>query len=142
MSALGISCLAGAQESAPPEERKLTIEFSKTIEMEKRLGGCKANLELEYWQKGDVAEVESTLTNAECGPSSGDYTIRIRYRDDDGEVTTDDHPERWERSDASPVVRAVRYPIGSDVDLISVRSRGLSCTCADESTAPGPENPD
>ena len=107
----------------------LTIEFSKTIKMEKHLGGCKANLQLEYWQKGDTAEVTSTLLNPECGASSGDYTIHVRYRRDDGETLTDEYRETWARVDTEPVITTKRYPIGDDVDLIRVRSRGLSCSC-------------
>ena len=107
----------------------LTIEFSKTIKMEKHLGGCNANLQMEYWQKGDTAEVTSTLLNPECGASSGDYTIQVRYRRDDGETLTDEYEETWAREDSEPIVTTRRYPIGDNVDLIRVRSRGLSCSC-------------
>lgn len=109
----------------------LDIEFSKTITMEMRLGGCEAKLQMEYWQKGDVAEVTSTLDNPECGASSGDYQMRVRYRGDDGELQTDEYEETWERDDAQPIVTTKRYPIGDDVDLVRVTSRGLSCTCTE-----------
>lgn len=109
----------------------LDIEFSKTITMEMRLGGCEAKLEMEYWQKGDVAEVTSTLNNPECGASSGDYQIRVRYRGDDGELQTDEYEETWQRDDAQPIVTTKLYPIGDDVDLVRVTSRGLSCACTE-----------
>ena len=117
----------GGNDKSDPDT--LTIEFSKTMKMEKRLGGCKANLQLEYWQKGDAAEVTSTLLNPECGASSGVYTVQIRYRRDDGETLTDDYRETWSREDSEPIVTTRLYPIGDNVDLIRVRSRGLSCSC-------------
>lgn len=126
---------AWAQEAEEPEAKEsdqLTIEFSKTITLEKRVGGCKANLQMEYWQKGHIAEVQSTLTNADCAASSGDYTISVRYRNDDGEMHTDEYQETWERSDGEPITATKHYEIGDDVDLIRVRSRRLSCSCADE----------
>lgn len=111
------------------KRQSLDIEFSKTITMEMRLGGCEASLRLEYWQKGDVAEVTSTLTNPECGASQGDYRMLVRYRDDNGELHTDEYDETWERDDTAPIVVTRRYPIGDDVDLVRVTSRGLSCSC-------------
>lgn len=133
-----MSGLAIAQESSGKKEKKgtdsLDIEFSKTITMEMRLGGCEAKLQMEYWQKGDVAEVKSTLDNPECGASSGDYQMRVRYRGADGKLQTDEYDETWERDDAQPIVTTKRYPIGDDVDLVRVTSRGLSCTCKETAT--------
>ena len=117
----------GGNDKGDPDTR--TIEFSKTIKLEKHLGGCKANLQLEYWQKGDTAEVTSTLLNPDCGASSGDYTVQVRYRRDDGKTLTDEYQETWSREDSKPIVTTRLYPIGDDVDLIRVRSRGLSCSC-------------
>lgn len=125
---------ASRQAKEPPSEsgsRSMDIRVSSTIRLEHRAGGCKANLQMEYWQKGDVAEVESTLTNAECSASSGAYTIQVRYRGSDGELRTDAYRETWERADAAPVLVVKQYPIGDDVDLVRVRSQGLSCVCAD-----------
>ncbi len=119
-------------KSQDSESRSMEIKVSKTIKLEHRAGGCKANLQLEYWQKGDVAEVQSVLTNPECAASSGEYTLRVRYRDNDGEVRTDEYPETWSRADAEPIQSKKQYSIGDDVDLVRVRSRGLSCICADE----------
>lgn len=111
------------------ETQSLDIEFSKTITMEMRLGGCEASLQMEYWQKGDVAEVTSTLTNPECGASNGDYRMLVRYRSEDGELHTDEYQQTWERDDSAPIVATRQYPIGDDVDLVRVTSRGLSCSC-------------
>lgn len=121
-----------SEKSQDSESRSMEIKVTNTIKLEHRAGGCKANLQLEYWQKGDVAEVQSTLTNAECGASSGDYTIQVRYRGDDGEITTDEYEETWARADAQPIVTTKQYPIGADVDLVRVRSRGLNCECTQD----------
>ena len=117
----------------------LDIEFSKTITMEMRLGGCEAKLHMEYWQKGDVAEVTSTLDNPECGASSGDYQVRVRYRGEDGELQTDEYDETWARDDTQPIVSTKRYPIGDDVDLVRVTSRGLSCACTETGESDEPQ---
>ena len=97
--------------------------------MEKRVGGCKARLAIEYWQKGDVADVQMVLHNDECAASHGDFTIELRVRNDDGELASEEYAEAWARADDQPVAMSRLYPIGDDVDLIRVRSSGLSCTC-------------
>lgn len=136
---LGLALMANygtlAQDSVQSEDKAgesdaMTIEFSKTIKMEKRLGGCEAKLQMEYWQKGDMAEVTSILSNPECAASSGDYKVFVRYRNADGDMQTNEYQETWARDDAEPIVTTRQYRIGDDVDLIRVRSRGLSCSCS------------
>lgn len=136
----GLPSFAQDQASRLPkkpdsESRTMEVRVTKTIKLEHRAGGCKANLQLEYWQKGDVAEVETTLTNPECGASSGEYTLQVRYRGDDGEMTTDEYPETWVREDSEPILTTKQYRIGNDVDLVRVRSRNLSCECQDTDSA-------
>ena len=125
---------AQADSGQDDSNRTMTIEVKKTITFEARVGGCEANLALEYWQKGDQAEVDMVLNNNECPASSGEFTIQVRYRTEDGELVTDEYPEMWSRDDDQPLEMSRLYPIGDNVDLIRVRSRRLSCTC----TAPPP----
>ena len=125
---------AQADSGQDDSNRTMTIEVKKTITFEARVGGCEANLSLEYWQKGDQAEVDMVLNNNECPASSGEFTIQVRYRTEDGELVTDEYPEMWSRDDDQPLEMSRLYPIGDNVDLIRVRSRRLSCTC----TAPPP----
>lgn len=130
------SRLAQADSGQDDSNRTMTIEVKKTITFEARVGGCEANLALEYWQKGDQADVEMVLNNAECPASSGEFTIQVRYRTEDGELVTDEYPEEWSRDDDQPIEMSRLYPIGDGVDLIRVRSRRLSCTCTAPTPAP------
>ena len=119
---------AQADSGQDDSNRTMTIEVKKTITFEARVGGCEANLSLEYWQTGDQAEVDMVLNNNECPASSGEFTIQVRYRTEDGELVTDEYPEMWSRDDDQPLEMSRLYPIGDNVDLIRVRSRRLSCT--------------
>ena len=96
---------------------------------------CKAQLEIEYYQKGSSAHVESTLTNEECGASSGSYVIQVRYRGADRQTQSKEFSELWERSDTAPVLAEKDYFIADDIDIVRVRSRKLNCTCAPEESA-------
>lgn len=115
----------------------MTIELRKTITMQKRVGGCEAKLAIEYWQKGDMADVQMVLSNEECAASHGEFSIEVRVRNDEGELSSDSYAEVWSRSDDQPVTISRLYPIGDDVDLIRVRSNGLSCECDNETDEPG-----
>lgn len=131
----------GSQDS--DDKRTLDIKIKNTVTLEARLGGCEAKLALEYLQKGDQAEVGIEINNDECAASYGDFTIYVRYRHDNGEMFTDEFPETWSREDDQPVKMSRLYPIGDDVDLIRVRSRGLNCSCGvdDETEGEGPDEP-
>lgn len=143
---LGVATMAPSFAQDPPLKEKQVLETSievrtsNTIRMEMHAGGCKANLSLEYWQEGREARVNKTITNEECGASSGDYRILVAYRGDDGETVTDEYPETWQRDDEQPVSLTATYEIGDNVDLLRVRSRGLSCACAEPSSGEGKED--
>lgn len=129
-----LPCVASAQDAPVQagqndEQRKMEIRTTGTIRLEKRVGGCRANLSLEYWQEGHLARVNTTISNNECAASGGEYRIRIVYRGDDGEAVTDEYDESWERDDERTVSVSRTYEIGDDVDLLRVRSRGLTCAC-------------
>ncbi len=76
-----------------------TFEKRVPVKLEYGAGGCKAELRLEYYQKGADAHVKTMLSNEECGASSGDYTIRIRYKDAQGETGQVEYEEAWNRDD-------------------------------------------
>jgi hypothetical protein len=108
------------------------FEMSVSIPMEFKSTACEAKLNIEYFQRGDNAEVSSTLTNAECDASFGSYTVQLRYRGEGDELETVDYDETWQRDDTEPVVASRQYFIGENVDLVRVKSRSLTCTCVDE----------
>jgi len=111
-------------------------ELRTTIEMEQAFAtdACKAEIEIEYYQKGPSAHVESTLTNEDCGASSGSYVIQVRYRGADGQTRSENFAQLWERSDTAPVLAVKDYFIADDIDIVRVRARKLNCTCAEEAT--------
>lgn len=132
---------AQAQSEAAPEPRvkvsrsmdidlEREYELRQQVRVEYKTAACKANLRVEYYQKEALAHVKSTLTNDQCAASHGDYTIQVRYQNAAGEVETAEFPETWERQDAAPLVSEKDYPIGADVDVIRVKTSGLSCECA------------
>lgn len=128
---LGVVLATFATGSSADDEQNRSAEIRTTtvIPLEMHIGGCAAKLSLQYWQKGSEAEVESTLTNNDCGPSAGEYRLLVRYRDEAGELHTNEYVESWQRSHAEPLVSRKLYAIGDNVDLVRVLSRGLSCRC-------------
>jgi hypothetical protein len=90
---------------------------------------CEAQLQFSYIQKNTVAEVDSTLNNPDCGASGGDYTIRVRFKDENNELQSLEYPETWRREDDQPIEQRKEYFIGENVDLVSVRPRKLQCKC-------------
>jgi hypothetical protein len=139
-----ISCLMGVSIAVAGDDDedgliKTEMEFHQTIEIEYEYGSnaCQAAVEIEYYQKGSSAHVESTLTNDDCGASSGTYVIQIRYRDADRQSQSKEFPETWERADSSPVVVEKDYFVADDIDILRVRSRKLDCTCAPDEPGDG-----
>jgi len=104
-------------------------EKSVPITLEYNTDACKADLNLEYFQKGTDAHVKSTLHNDDCGASSGNYTVRVQYKDAAGGSKQVEFEETWERNDDSDVTGEKDYYVGDDVDILRVRSKGLSCSC-------------
>lgn len=126
--------LAGASLAvADDADRRISneAEIRTTIEAEYAFAtnACKAAIEIEYYQKGSSAHVESSLTNDDCDASSGTYVIQIRYRGADRQTQSKDFPETWERLDSNPVVVEKDYFVADDIDILRVRSRKLNCTC-------------
>jgi hypothetical protein len=100
---------------------------------------CSATTTTEYLQLNAIARVNSTLKISDCTVASGAFSVALRIRDESGAEKPVEFNETWQRSDAQDVKFAADYPIGENVELLSVRMRRLSCTCADDpaSAAPG-----
>ncbi|MBT8079633.1 MAG: hypothetical protein KJO31_13730 [Gammaproteobacteria bacterium] len=119
------------------ESREYSVPVEVTLEY--KTDGCEAKLNIEYFQRGENAQVSSTLDNTQCAASHGSYSIQVRYRGADGKLQTRDYEESWSRDDAEPVVLTKQYFVGQDVDLVRVRSRRLTCVCGDEAADVGSE---
>ena len=118
-------------------------EFERVVPvtMEFNTGACKADLKLEYFQKGANAHVKSRLSNEQCGASSGNYTVRVQYRAAGGGTKLLEFDETWKRDDESDVISERDYFVGDDIDIMRIKSRNLSCQCTEvESTEEAPGN--
>jgi len=97
---------------------------------------CQGTMSTTSEQRNTVAKVEGTIDTPDCAACSGDYTIILKVRDESGETKSLEFAGSWQRKDNVPVKFATDYPIGENVDLLGVRSRGLRCVCADALAEP------
>jgi hypothetical protein len=117
-----------------PETAKLEVEMKTTFSLEapqQVSRQCAVTMEIVYTQKDTVASVEGTIDHEDCGASAGEHRLTVNVRDANREVQSLAFVHAWRRDDDEPVTFKAEYPIPSDVDLVSVRPRQLSCTCAD-----------
>jgi hypothetical protein len=115
------------EEKEPKKHHEIRYEMTfKTTTAEQR---CTTSIEYEYLQKNTVAVVDTIIGNTDCGASSGEYTFRVRFRDESNELQTLEYPETWQRDDDQPIEKHAEYFIGDNVDLISVGSRKIRCIC-------------
>jgi hypothetical protein len=120
---------AAAQESATSrteQEIRFSIEVPALPNAQ-----CEATTSTSYDQRNTVARVESTIAVEGCAAAGGNFTVAVRVRDDNGTQQTLEFEETWQRTDDQDVRLAADYPIGENVELLSVRVRGMSCTCAE-----------
>ena len=109
-----------------PVEKKYTITFETTQHKQY----CKAQVWIEYLQRNTMAAVNGGIKNEDCGPSAGEYTVSVRFRDENGERQSVDFVEQWSREDDQEVLFEGEYFMGENVDLINARARKVSCVCA------------
>ena len=107
---------------------------------------CGASTTTRYQQRDTVARVSGTLEIRDCAAASGTFTVAVRIKDDSGVEKPLEFSQPWQRSDDQDVAFTADYPIGENVDLVSVSLRGLTCTCtgllAEQEDPPAPaENP-
>src|SRR5262245_16658252 len=91
---------------------------------------CGASTTTRYQQRDTVARVTGTLEIRDCAAASGTFTVAVRVKDDSGVEKPLEFTQPWQRSDDQDVAFTADYPIGENVDLVSVSLRGLTCTCA------------
>lgn len=93
---------------------------------------CEASTLTEFEQRDNVARVSGTVSISMCpAGTTGSLTLVANVRDEAGAVTPIEFSEMWQRADAQDHIFNSDYPIGDNVALVSVRVRGLTCTCAD-----------
>ena len=122
---------SGQQESTEIEghaEKKYTIKFDAPSSARKY---CRSSIAIDYLQKNTAAIVNMTLENLDCTASSGSYTVAVRVKDENNESQTIEFDETWLREDDRSLANRREYPIGNDIDLISVRIKRQKCVCAE-----------
>lgn len=120
------NCEQEQTTTAVEQEIKLAIDLPDL-----EISQCEATSTTQYQQRNTIARVDTTVAVGSCAAASGEHTVTARIRDSSGEVKSIEFEEKWQRSDGQDVKLTADYPIGENVDLLSVRVRGLSCTCAD-----------
>jgi hypothetical protein len=91
---------------------------------------CQASVSTGYFQANTLARVEGTIEIDGCAAATGRYTVAARIRDDSGETKTLEFAETFSRDDDQSLTFKGDYPIGENVELVSVRTRGVRCECA------------
>lgn len=93
---------------------------------------CEASTLTEYQQRNNVARVSGKVSIAACpAGTTGSFTLVARVRDESGASTTIEFDETWQRDAAGDHAFNTDYPIGDNVELMSVRVRSLKCACAE-----------
>lgn len=127
------------ERAAPtPAPAAATTEQDLTVRLEippVPSAQCEATATTQYQQRNTVARVDTTLSIAGCPAASGELTVVARIRDEAGEIKSLEFAETWQRAEAGEVELTADYPIGENVDLVNVRVRGLTCTCAGDAAA-------
>ena len=113
------------------QELKLSIELLGIPSLQ-----CAATTTTEYQQRNTSARVDGAIAISDCTAASGAYKVLVRVKGANGESEVLEFDETWQRSDDRDVTFSADYPIGDNVELVSVRLRNLTCTCADP--PPGP----
>ena len=124
---------AGKEESL---ELGGEINYEYKIELKPTLTKpeCRADVSISYVPMYDKVRVEATVEHDGCTTSSGDYTLRVRTRNPDGEVMTQDITESWRRTDPGRVESMKVYPLDPERELVWVRvrtARKTNCRCDD-----------
>ena len=86
---------------------------------------CGASTTTRYQQRNTVARVSGTLEIHDCAAASGTFTVDVRVKDDSGVEKPLEFSQPWQRSDDQDVAFTADFPIGENVDLVSVSLRGL-----------------
>jgi hypothetical protein len=124
------------------QSTRIVTESELSIRVEvapKATKNCQATMSTRFEQRNTTARVDGTIETADCTACSGEYTIVVRIRDESGETKTLEFVGSWQRADGKPVEFTTDYPIGENVDLLGVRSKGLHCLCADAPAADAPQ---
>jgi hypothetical protein len=125
-----------AQEGKSNVKKNVTqigeAKFEYTVKLEQKAPdqkSCQIHVSLAYLQFNDRAQVDSIIENGDCAASSGEYTVRLKVRDQEGSIQRVEYVESWARADDKAIETQKNYDIGSDMDLVRVSTTKLTCLC-------------
>jgi hypothetical protein len=101
------------------------------------LTACAANIVTDYWQEDDLIKVETLVENTQCGPSKGRYAVKVRTRNEAGDLNTSKYQEQWSRDDNGDIKAMHTYSMNGDKELVRVRIQppfNGACLCTVENT--------
>jgi hypothetical protein len=131
------NCEPGAEATTVRTEQ--TLKVSLDAPPQPSAPQCEATATTNYYQSNTVARTDGTITVRNCSTAStGTYDVVVRVKDEKGEISSLEFSNKWQRSEGPEVKFAADYPIGKDVDLVTVRVRDLHCTCGDPPADPAP----
>ncbi|MBL4673126.1 MAG: hypothetical protein JKX81_12785 [Arenicella sp.] len=109
------------------------------------LTACAANIVTDYWQEDDLIKVETLVENTQCGPSKGRYTVKVRTRNDAGDLNTSKYQEQWSRDDNGTIKAIHTYSMNGHKELVRVRIQppfNGACLCTGDTTGARPGQTD
>lgn len=133
----------GEKEQTAKLAGEITYEYTLKLKPTLAQPECQAEVSISYIPMYDKVRVDTTVEHDGCPASSGDYKLQVRTRGADGETTTDDIHESWQRTDPGDVETTALYPLDIERELVWVRvrtSRKTNCRC-DTPTDRGGEEP-
>jgi hypothetical protein len=129
-----------------PEATATTVRTEQTLKVsldappQLNTPQCEATATTNYYQSNTIARTDGTINIRNCSTAAtGTYNVVVRIRDEKGEINSLEFSDKWQRSDGPDVKFAADYPIGQNVDLVTVRVRDLKCTCGDPPANPAPD---
>ena len=97
---------------------------------------CEADISLSYTQADTAVRVKTAVSVvdgfAECPDARGEYLIRVRSMNSNGESRTQEFNESWELSADRSLTQAHTYDLQADPDRLWVRIRSkrkTQCIC-------------
>lgn len=139
-SRLRSNCEAEATATTVRTEQEIKLSLEPPPQL--NAPQCEATATTNYYQSNTVARVDGTINFRNCSKGSdGTYNLVVRIKDEKGEINSLEFSNKWQHSEGQDVKFAADYPIGQNVDLVSVRVRDLHCTCGDSPADPSSNPP-
>jgi hypothetical protein len=137
----GSSAGASRVRSNCEEPETTTLRFEQTLKLLIDVPAiltaqCAATTTTEYQQRNMSARVAGAIAISDCTAAAGEYKVAVRVKGESGQVQVLEFSETWQRSDDRDVTFSADYPIGENVELVSVRLSNLTCTCGDPPEEP------